>query len=166
MKELIAKHKSWGLPMLHDILYREKLVVNHKRTERIYKENGLAIRLRKRHKRASLLRLELAEPSRPNERWAMDFVSDGLWSGRKIKALTVIDIFTKECLAIEVDTSISGDRVTRVMDWLLLTRGCPEVITTDNGPEFAFLQAKRDVPLGDTPVYCNSLSGNKMDLHF
>jgi putative transposase len=137
MRELIAGHKSYGLPMLHDILYREKLVVNHKRTERIYKENGLAIKLRKRHKRASAVRIELPEPSRPHERWAMDFMSDSLWNGRKIKVLTVLDVFTKECLAIEVDTSINGERVTRVLDWLLLTRGCPEVITTDNGPEFA-----------------------------
>ena len=76
-------------------------------------------------------------PSRPNERWAMDFVSDGLWNGRKIKVLTALDIFTKECLAIEVDTSINGERVTRVLDWLVLARGCPDVITTDNGPEFA-----------------------------
>lgn len=67
----------------------------------------------------------------------MDFVSDGLWNGRKIKVLTALDIFTKECLAIEVDTSINGERVTRVLDWLVLARGCPDVITTDNGPEFA-----------------------------
>ena len=64
--------------MLYDILYREKLVINHKRTERIYKENSLTLKLRKRHKRASAIRLELAQPSRPNEHWAMDFVSDGL----------------------------------------------------------------------------------------
>jgi len=143
MKELIAKHKSWGLPMLYDILYREKLVINHKRTERIYKENSLTLKLRKRHKRASAIRLELAQPSRPNEHWAMDFVSDGLWNGRKFKVLTVLDIFTKERLAIEVDTSINGERVTRVLDWLILTRGCPDVITTDNGPEFSGIALDR-----------------------
>ena len=84
-----------------------------------------------------MLRLELAESIKPNERWAMDFMSDGLWNGRKFKALTILDIFTKECLAIEVDTPVNGNRVTRVLDWLVLLRGCPEVITTDNGPEFA-----------------------------
>ena len=62
---------------------------------------------------------------------------DGLRNGRKIKTLNVLDVFTKKCLAIEVDTSIDGNRVTRVLDWLVLTKGCPEVITTDNGPEFA-----------------------------
>jgi putative transposase len=143
MKDLIARHKSWGYPMLHDILRREGLVKNPKRTWRIYKENGLTLKLRKRHKRASMLRLELAQPSKPNERWAMDFVSDGLWNGRKFKALTIIDIFTKECLAIEVDTSINGNRVTRVLDWLILTKRCPEVITTDNGPEFAGIALDR-----------------------
>lgn len=143
MKEIIAKHKSWGLPILHDILHREKLVVNHKRTERIYRESGLSLKMRKRHKRASTVRMELPEPSRPNERWAMDFVSDSLWNGRKIKALTILDIFTKECLAIEVDTSLNGERVTRILDWLILTRGCPEVITTDNGPEFAGITLDR-----------------------
>ena len=143
MKELIDKHKSWGYPIIHDVLRRERLVKNHKRTWRIYKENGLTLKMRKRHKRPSMLRLELAEPTRPNERWAMDFVSDGLWNGRKFKALTVIDIFTKECLAIEVDTSIDGNRVTRVLDWLSITKGHPEVITTDNGPEFAGIALDR-----------------------
>jgi len=143
MQELIDKHKSWGYPIIHDILRREGLVKNPKRTWRIYKENNLTLKLRKRHKRASMLRLELAEPTRPNERWAMDFMSDGLWNGRKFKALTILDIFTKECLAIEVDTSINGNRVTRVLDWLILARGRPEVITTDNGPEFAGIALDR-----------------------
>lgn len=143
MQELIATHKSWGYPIIHDILRREGLVTNHKRTWRIYKENDLTLKRRKRHKRASVLRLELAEPTRPNERWAMDFMSDGLWNGRKFKVLTILDIFTKECLAIEVDTSINGNRVARVLDWLILTRGCPTVITTDNGPEFAGIALDR-----------------------
>lgn len=74
MKELISTHKSWGYTMLHDILRREGLVKNPKRTWRIYKENGLTLKLRKRHKRASMLRLELPEATKPNERWAMDFM--------------------------------------------------------------------------------------------
>jgi len=136
MQALIAAHKSWGYPMLHEILRREGLVKNHKRTWRIYRAHGLTLKLRKRHKRAAAQRLELAEPTRPNERWAMDFISDSLWNGRKFKALTILDIFTKEGLAIEADTSINGHRVTRVLDWLILIRGCPAVITIDNGPEF------------------------------
>jgi putative transposase len=143
MKELIEKHKSWGFPILHDILRREGLVINHKRTWRIYRENGLMLKIRKRHKRASGIRLELAEPARPNERWAMDFVQDQLWHGSRFRILTVLDVFTKECLALEVDTSINGERVGRVLDWLVMTRGKPEVITVDNGPEFAGMTIDR-----------------------
>jgi putative transposase len=137
MKELIATHKSWGYPIIHEVLKREGLVRNPKRTWRIYKENNLTLKQRKRPKRASTMRLKLPEPTRPNERWAMDFVSDGLWNNRKFKVLTILDIFTKECLAIEVDTSINGDRVTRILDWLVLIKESPLFITTDNGPEFS-----------------------------
>jgi putative transposase len=143
MKELIERHKSWGYPIIHDILRREGLVKNHKRTWRIYKENNLTLKMRKRHKRASMLRLELAKPVMPNERWAMDFVQDGLWNGRKIRILTILDVFSKECLGLVVDTSINGERVTRVLDWLIITKGCPRVITTDNGPEFAGIALDR-----------------------
>ena len=137
MKELVADNRSMGFVMLHTILRREGLVINHKRTWRIYREQNLTIKLRKRSKRVSMNRLELAEPTKPNQHWAMDFVSDSLWSGRKLKILTIVDIFSKESLALEVDFSINGSRVARVLDWLILTRGCPEAITVDNGPEFA-----------------------------
>lgn len=137
MRELIATHPSWGYPILHAVLRREGLVQNHKRTWRIYRAHGLTLKLRRRPKRAAGVRLQLAEPTRPNERWAMDFMVDRLGNGRRFKVLTVLDIFTKECLALELDTSITGPRVTRVLDWLLLMRDCPAVITTDNGPEFA-----------------------------
>lgn len=137
MKELVEKHRSWGHPTLHGVLRREGLVVNHKRSWRIYREAGLSLKVRKRKKRASMTRLELPTSVRPNHRWAMDFVQDQLWAGRRFRVLSVIDLFTKECLTIEVDTSLNGLRVSRVLDWLLLTRGKPEAITVDNGPEFA-----------------------------
>jgi putative transposase len=137
MKLLIDKHKSIGLPMMHDILHREGLVVNHKRTERIYREQGLAIKLRKSRKRAASVRLVLPKATRPNERWSMDFVQSALWHGRRFRALTVVDQFTKECPVITVDTSINGLRVSRVLEWLSITRGLPQAITVDNGPEFA-----------------------------
>jgi putative transposase len=143
MRELIDKNKSIGLPMMHDILRRENLVKNHKRTGRIYKEQGLAIRLRKTKKRTAGTRVMLATATRPNERWSMDFVQCALWSGRKIRMLTVVDQFTKECPVIEVDTSINGLRVSRVLEWLQVTRGLPESITVDNGPEFAGMTLDR-----------------------
>ena len=72
-----------------------------------------------------------------NERWSMDFIQDSLWNGRKFRALTIVDVFSKECPAIEADTSLNGARVVRVLEQLAEYRGLPEVITMDNGPEFA-----------------------------
>ena len=143
MRELIDKNKSIGLPMMHDILHREGLVKNHKRTERIYKDEGLAIKLRKSRKRAAGTRLVLPVATRPNERWSMDFMQAVLWGGRRFRMLTVVDQFTKECPVIEVDTSITGFRVSRVLEWLQVTRGLPEFITVDNGPEFAGMALDR-----------------------
>ena len=137
MKDLAEGHRSWGLPMIHCILQRESLVVNHKRSERIYKELGLSLRIRRRKKFAAATRLELPKASRPNEHWSMDFMQDVICNGRRFRVLTVIDTFTRECPVIEVDTSLTGERVTRVLDWLALTRSVPEAITVDNGPEFA-----------------------------
>ena len=143
MRQLIDKNKSIGLPMMHVILKREGLVTNHKRTERIYRQQSLAIKLRKSRKRAAGTRIVLPAASRPNERWSMDFVQCSLWGGRRFRMLTVVDQFTKECPVIEVDTSITGFRVSRVLEWLSMTRGLPESITVDNGPEFAGMALDR-----------------------
>ena len=143
MRELVEKHKSWGYPMIHDVLRRENLVVNHKRTWRIYREQGLSLKVRKRKKRASQTRLELPEATRPNHRWSMDFIQGVLWNGRRFRMLTVVDNFTKECPVIEIDTSITGFRVSRVLEWLSMTRRLPEAITVDNGPEFAGMALDR-----------------------
>ncbi len=143
MKSLIEKQKNIGLPMMHEILKREGLVKNHKRTGRIYKEQGLAIKLRKSRKRVSATRLTLPVATRPNERWSMDFIQSVLWHGRRFRMLTIVDQFTKECPVIEVDTSLNGLRVSRVLEWLQVTRGLPESITVDNGPEFAGMTLDR-----------------------
>lgn len=119
------------------MLKREGLVVNHKRTERLYREENLSLRLKKRRRRASGLRLAIPLAQRPNQRWSMDFVADKLFNGRKFRILTVVDDFSRECPLIEVDTSLGGSRVARVLDALVEHRGRPEVITVDNGPEFA-----------------------------
>lgn len=137
MRELVQKRKTWGCPMLHYVLKREGLVINHKRTERIYyKVAKLSLKVRKRKKRASVSRTKLKEPIKLNERWSMDFVHDRLANGRKMRALTLIDLFSKESLAIEVDTSLSGLRVVRVLNRVCEDRGYPESISIDNGPEF------------------------------
>jgi len=118
------------------MLKREGVVINHKRTERIYKEEGLALRIRRRKKMAAIQRIEALAPTRVNERWSMDFVSDALSSGRKIRALTIVDEYSRKCHRIEVDKSIGGQRVTRVLDEIAQFEGLPSLITIDNGPEF------------------------------
>ena len=137
MPALAERHKSYGLPMLHLILRREGLVVNHKRTERLYRELRLALTIRKRKKLVAATRLALPKASRPNQHWAMDFMQGILWDRRRFRVWTVLDTFTRECPMLTVDTSLTGVRIVRVLDWLAMTRGVPEAITVDNGPEFA-----------------------------
>jgi putative transposase len=119
------------------MLKREGLVINHKHTERIYREEGLALQRKRRRKGAAGTRLIMPSPQKPNERWSMDFVTDSIVTGRRFRALAIIDDFSRECPVIEVDTSLGGVRVVSVLDRLAETRGLPEVITMDNGPEFA-----------------------------
>jgi putative transposase len=112
-------------------------VINHKRTERLYHEEGLALRKKRRRKGAAGARVTIPFPKRTNERWSMDFVSDSIATGRKFRALIIVDDYSRECPAIEVDTSLGGRRVVGVLEKLAEVRGLPEAITIDNGPEFA-----------------------------
>jgi putative transposase len=138
MRQLVEKYRKWGCPLVHFVLHREGLVKNKKRTERIYyREEKLSLRIRKRRRKAATTRISLPQADRPNERWAMDFVHDSLWNGRKMRALTIIDVFSKESLHVELDTSIGGVRVCRILDQIVKDRGLPKSITVDNGPEFA-----------------------------
>jgi putative transposase len=137
LRELAEQRRRFGSRQLHRILKREGLVVNHKRTERLYREEGLALRKKRKRKVAAGARVILPSPQRANERWSMDFVTDSIVTGRRFRALTIVDDFTRECPAIEVDTSLGGCRVVAVLERLAETRGLSEVITIDNGPEFA-----------------------------
>ena len=137
MRELAGERKRFGSPRLHIMLKREGLVVNHKRTERIYREEGLVLRRKRRRKGTAGARVIIPAPERPNQKWSMDFVSDSTVTGRRFRALTIVDDYSRECPAIEVDTSLGGVRVVGVLERLAETRGLPEVITVDNGPEFA-----------------------------
>jgi len=136
VRELAEHRRRFGCARLHVILKREGLVVNHKRTERIYRKEGLSLRLKKRKKKVAIARVKLPEPQHANQRWSMDFVSDSTCTGRRFRALVIVDDFSRECPAIEVDTSLGGARVANMLQRLMETRGLPEVITTDNGPEF------------------------------
>ena len=112
-------------------------MVNHKRAERIYKEEGLVLRRKRRRKGTAGTRVIMPAPERPNQKWSMDFVSDSVVTGRRFRALAIVDDYSRECPAIEVDTSLGGARVVNVLERLAEMRGLPEVITVDNGPEFA-----------------------------
>jgi putative transposase len=136
IRELAHLRRRFGCPRIHLLLRREGFVVNHKRTERIYREEGLSLRKRKRKKMAAQTRIVLPVPTGPNERWSMDFVTDSIVSGRHFRALVIVDDYSRECPAIEVDTSLGGIRVVQVLEQLAETRGLPQVITVDNGPEF------------------------------
>jgi len=133
LRELAGQRKRFGSPRLHIMLKRENLVINHKRTERIYREEGLSLRRKRRRKGAAGVRVVMPSPQKPNERWSMDFVTDSIVTGRRFRALAIIDDYSRECPAIEVDTSLGGARVVNVLERLAATRGLPEVITMDNG---------------------------------
>lgn len=135
LRALAAERRRFGYRRLHVLLRREGWAVNHKRVYRIYREEGLCVRRRGR-KRVARERCPMPALAGPNQLWALDFVSDALSWGRKIRLLTVVDAFTRESLAIEVDTSLSGVRVARVLDRVITERGqAPEEIVLDNGPE-------------------------------
>jgi putative transposase len=136
LRELAALRRRWGYRRLRVLLLREGVVVNHKRVYRIYREEGLSVRKRKRKRAVSVARTPLMRPTRPDEVWGLDFVSDALAWGRKVRMLTVVDLYTREALAIEVDTSLSGVRVARVLQQIIDERGQqPHTIVMDNGPE-------------------------------
>jgi putative transposase len=136
LRVLAEERRRWGCPMLYQVIRREGFAVNHKRVERLYREEGLSLRRRRRRKRLSHGRVVRELPGTPNAAWAADFIHDSLFDGRPFRALTVIDEWTRECLAIEVDVSLTGERVVRVLERLCETRGVPAVLQSDNGPEF------------------------------
>lgn len=135
--ELAAERPRFGYRRLHALLRREGVAINHKRVERLYRAEGLAVRRRGRKRVARDGRGRAALPERPNQQWGIDFVSDTLAWGRRIRLFTVVDVFTREALAIEVDTSLPGARVVRVLERLAEQRGAPAEIVLDNGPELA-----------------------------
>jgi putative transposase len=125
----------WGYRRLQILVDQNGGHVNHKRVYRVYREAGLMIR-RKSRKRLQRVGAPRAAPNGPNQEWALDFVHDAAESGQKFRTLSVLDVYTREALALEVDTSIGSRRVTRVLDQIFLERGKPAVIRCDHRPEF------------------------------
>jgi putative transposase len=134
--ELAGQKRRYGYRRLHMLLCREGWIINRKRTYRVYHAADLMVRRRKRKRFAGVERQVKVMAVAPNQSWSMDFVSDGFVDGRRLRCLNIVDDFTKECLAIEVDTSLPGRRVAGVLERLAESRGLPHSVTVDNGPEF------------------------------
>jgi len=132
---LAHKHRKYGYRRIFETLKNSEEIYNHKRVYRIYREENLAVRRKKRKPRIKRMST-LILGSLPDEIWTMDFVSDSLTNGRKIRTFNILDIVTRESLSIEVDFSLPARRVIRVLDRLLETRGIPKSIRIDNGTEF------------------------------
>ena len=136
MRELAVERRRFGYRRLHVLLRQEGLVKNAKRTQRLYREEGLTVRRRRSRKRATGTRAPILTVTAPNARWSVDFVHDQLADGRRLRVFNVIDDVTKECLAAVVDTSISGRRVARELAAVVARRGKPDLIVSDHGTEF------------------------------
>ena len=136
LRALAAEQRRFGYRRLHVLLRHEGHVVNRKKTQRLYREEGLSVRRRRGRKRATGTRAPLIVEATANARWSVDFVHDQFASGRRFRILNVIDDVTKECLGAIPDTSISGRRVTRELAALIARRGKPGVIVSDHGTEF------------------------------
>ncbi len=135
MKALASENRRYGYLRLHAMLRREGLVVNHKRTYRLYTDEGLQVRTRKRRKLPRRDRVAPQVPERPMQRWSMDFVGDQLADCRRFRVLNIVDDHSRFCPGQIVDVSIPGARVARFLDDLALRFGLPEEIVLDNGPE-------------------------------
>lgn len=137
LKELAQRRPRFGYRRLWWTLRkREHFKVNHKRVHRIYREEGLQVR-RRRRKRVSMVRQPMVPPTQPNERWSIDFMRDTLGDSKAFRTFNVVDDLTRECPAIEVAKSIPGARVVRVLDRIATERGYPKRMVMDNGPELA-----------------------------
>lgn len=136
LREQAAQRRRFGYRRLGVVLRREGWTDNHKRVFRIYQEEGLQVKRRIKKHTAKWRGEKPVAAQRPNQRWSVDFMSDQLADGRRFRLLNVVDDFTRECLAVEVDTSLTGARVTRVLEQLCALRGRPERLVSDNGPEF------------------------------
>jgi putative transposase len=133
---MAVDYPRYGYRMMTDKIRFQGWLVNHKRVYRVYREEELQLPKRRKKRLRSAQRQPMVEAASVNQRWSMDFMTDTLASGRRFRTFNVLDDYTRECLALDVAVSITGDRVTRVLDRITAERGLPETILMDNGPEF------------------------------
>jgi putative transposase len=136
MREIAGRRRRLGYRRIGLILARDGIKMNHKKFRRIYGEEGLSVKRSRGRKRALGTRSRMLEPLGPSVRWSLDLVSDSLGDGRRFRILAVIDDFTRECLALVADTSLSGQRVPRALDRIIRLYGKPQMIVSYNGTEF------------------------------
>jgi len=135
IKQVAAERRRFGYRRIHVMLRRQGICMNQKKLRRLYREEKLQVRKRGGRKRALGTRRPMVLPSRANERWSLDFVSDAFTDGRRFRVLAVVDDYSRECLALVPDTSLSGLRMTRELDAVIKQRGKPHTIVSDNGTE-------------------------------
>ena len=135
MKKVAAERRRFGYRRIHVMLERQGIHMNQKKLRRLYREEKLQVRKRGGRKRALGTRKPMLLPSKANERWSLDFVSDSFTDGRRFRVLAIVDDFSRECLALVADTSLSGLRVARELSHLIQLRGKPTTIVSDNGTE-------------------------------
>jgi len=173
MKKVASERRRFGYRRIHVMLERQGIIMNQKKLRRLYREEKLQVRKRGGRKRALGTRRPMLLPSRINERWSLDFVSDAFTDGRRFRILAIVDDFSRECLTLVADTSLSGLRVTRELNDLIKHRGKPNTIVSDNGTELTSMAVLKwrqetniewhDIAPGK-PLYrhlrCNYLSSN------
>lgn len=135
IKKLAGERRRFGYRRIHVMLRRQGWLVNMKKVRRLYREEKLQVRKRGGRKRALGTRRPILVPDGPNQRWSLDFVSDALTDGRRFRVLAIVDDFSRECLALVADSSLSGQRLTRELDAIIKQRGKPKTIVSDNGTE-------------------------------
>lgn len=143
IRDIATERRRFGYRRVHVLLQREGVQVNHKKLRRLYAEEKLQVKRRGGRKRALGTRRPMAVPDAPNRRWSLDFVSDAFTDCRRFRVLAVVDDFTRECLALVPDTSISGLRTARELDTLIATRGRPHSVVSDNGTELTSMAILR-----------------------
>ena len=143
LRELAALRRRFGYRRLHILLRREGTYMNHKKLRRLYREERLQVRRRGGRKRALGTRAPLTIPQGPNQRWSLDFVSDAFADSRRFRILAVVDDYSRECLCLVADTSLSGVRVARELDAVIAVRGRPASVVSDNGTELTSMAILR-----------------------
>lgn len=136
LNEVVNRHSRWGFWKCYKALRRKKYVWNHKRVYRVYCQLKLNQKRRAKKRLPKRIRQPLMVPKQANSVWSADFMSDALYAGHRFRAFTLIDDFNREAIAIEIDTSLTSKRLIRVFERLRVTRGLPDVLRVDNGPEF------------------------------